>query len=335
MHDGIFVFDNVVHLPDTTDGNFDGGHRWARASRQSMSSRGLGFARGEYAQLGASSPKRWSVEEAYDIVFRQSGTDMAMVQVVPLFDWFADFFAPIQLQHAFAAAHPDRVLFCGGADPTYRGLADALDQIDHQVRELGARSMKFYNGHVETPWRCDDEQLAYPMYEKCRDLGINVLQFHKGLPFGLMNLEPLSPLDLQAPARDFPDLHFIIHHLSVPYFEETVWIANRFPNIHVSLSAAMNYYLIAPRAMQEQIGRLLMFVGVDKILWGSESVAVGSPAPYIQLLMDLEIPDDLRSGYGYPQITRADKEKILGLNFAKLMGVDVAAKKRELARDHA
>ena len=30
-------------------------------------------------------------------------------------------------------------------------------------------------------------------------------------------------------------------------------------------------------------------------------------------------------------VTRADKEQILGLNFARMMGVDVEAKKRELA----
>ena len=46
--------------------------------------------------------------------------------------------------------------------------------------------------------------------------------------------------------------------------------------------------------------------------------------------MKLEIPEDLRDGYGYPQITREDKEKILGLNFARMMGIDVEAKIAEL-----
>jgi hypothetical protein len=46
--------------------------------------------------------------------------------------------------------------------------------------------------------------------------------------------------------------------------------------------------------------------------------------------MDLEIPADLRSGYGYPQITREDKERILGRNFAELMGIDVDVKRAQL-----
>jgi hypothetical protein len=47
--------------------------------------------------------------------------------------------------------------------------------------------------------------------------------------------------------------------------------------------------------------------------------------------MDLEIPDDLRDGYGYPQITHRDRQNILGLTFARLMGIDVDQKARELA----
>ena len=54
------------------------------------------------------------------------------------------------------------------------------------------------------------------MYEKCRSLGLTVLHFHKGIPFGSQNMEALNPIDRQAPARDFPDMTFIIHHLAVP-----------------------------------------------------------------------------------------------------------------------
>lgn len=42
------------------------------------------------------------------------------------------------------------------------------------------------------------------------------------------------------------------------------------------------------------------------------------------------MPDDLVAGYGYPELTREIKEKILGLNLAGLMGIDVEAKKKEL-----
>jgi predicted TIM-barrel fold metal-dependent hydrolase len=214
----------------------------------------------------------------------------------------------------------------------FRGLADALEQIDYQTQKLGARSLKFYNGHatVKDCWRCDDEKIAYPLYERARKNGLKVLQFHKGNPYGLQNMEFLSPIDLQAPARDFPDMTFIVHHLALPYFEEMVSIAARFPNVYLSLAGHMTFYRIAPRRIQEHMGRLLQMVGAHKILWGSEAALAGGPAPYLKALMELEIPEDLRSGYGYPQITMTDKRMILGENFARLMEIDIEAKKREL-----
>lgn len=326
MYNGMFIYDNVIHVPDMSDENvLETAGPWAVPSRDIMAEKALGFARHK-----ARRQYQWSIEEAYDIVFRQSSTDLAMVQVVPLFDWYKNWFAPIDLAHRLAAAHPDRVQFCGGVDPAYRGLDYALESLEAQVNDMGAVSIKFYNAHITHPWRCDDEELAYPIYNRCRELGVKVIQFHKGYPFGLLNVETHSPVDIQKAARDFPDMTFIIHHLGIPYFEEMVWIANRFPNVYLSLSAVMTHYLLAPRLMQEHLGKLLMYVGAEKLLWGSEAAAAGPPEPYIRLLLDCEIPDDLREGYGYPQFTMSDKEKILGLNFARIMGVDVDAKKREL-----
>jgi predicted TIM-barrel fold metal-dependent hydrolase len=331
MIDGIFVFDNVIHVYDLSPENTLP-RPGAEDGRQSMLGIGAALRWPGYNSGGMRFDKRWSVEEIYDMVFVQAPTDMAMAQVVPIFDWFNDFFAPVNAQHAMAERYPDRVLFCGGVDPLYRGVADALDQVQYQVEQLGARSMKFYNGHVESSWRCDDEKLAYPLYERCVKLGVTTLQFHKGTPFGLQPLEPLSPLDLQRPARDFPQVNFVIHHLAWPYLEEAISIASRFPNVYLALSGSLNLLVLAPRLVQEQMGRLLMEVGVGKLLWGSEAALAGGPAPYLNAFMDMEIPRDLREGYGYPEITREDKELILGRNFAGLMGIDVEARGNELAR---
>jgi predicted TIM-barrel fold metal-dependent hydrolase len=329
MIEDIFVFDNVIHVYDLSDENLRQDREDSRSARDHLLAIGAGGRLPAYNTQDFG--KRWTIEELYEMVFVDAPTDMAMAQVVPIFDWYKDWFAPVHAQHAMAARYPERVMFCGGVDPLYRGMVDALDQLEYQVKELGASSIKFYNGHVTGSWRCDDEKVAYPLYEKCRQLGIKVLQYHKGIPFGNQKLEDLSPLDLQAPARDFPDLTFIIHHLALPYIDEAIWVANRFANVYLALSGTINLAVIAPRLVQEQMGRLLMEVGVDKLLWGSEAALAGGPAPYLKTFMEMEIPDDLRSGYGYPQITRSDKEKILGLNFAKMMDVDVAAKKSQLA----
>jgi uncharacterized protein len=331
----IFVFDNVIHVYDMSTQNIRLDRPDALAARDQVMAHtrnlrwpGLPI----HDDPSFDWARRWQLDEMYDLVFGSSVTDMAMAQTVPMFDWFKDWYAPVKAQHAMAQAYPDRVLFCGGVDPMYRGLDEALAQIDYQVKVLGACSLKFYNGHAKVSdcWRCDDERLAYPMYERARSAGIRVLQFHKGNPYGLQNMEWLSPVDLQAPARDFPDMAFIVHHLALPYFEELVSIAARFPNVYLSLAGYITFYRIAPRRVQEHLGRLLQSVGAEKILWGSEAALAGGPEPYLDAFMEMEIPEDLRSGYGYPQITPDDKRKILGENFAKLMNVDIAAKNRLL-----
>jgi aminoglycoside phosphotransferase (APT) family kinase protein len=45
------------------------------------------------------------------------------------------------------------------------------------------------------------------------------------------------------------------------------------------------------------------------------------------------MPQDLTDGYGYPQVTQEIKRKILGENLAKLHGIDIEAKKQEIAND--
>lgn len=336
MIDDIFVFDNAIHLYDMSTPNLREDRHDAAVTRDSI----LRYVK---ALRWPGNPKlddpafnwarRWETEDMYDLVFNQSATDMAMAQVVPMFDLFKEGESPVATQYAMAAAYPDQVLFCGGVDPMYRGVDDALEQIDYQIHELGARSFKFYNGHdrIADCWRCDDERIAYPMYERARASGVKVLQFHKGNPWGLQNMEYLLPYDLQAPARDFPDITFIVHHLALPYFEQMVSIAARFPNVYLSLAGYISFYRIAPRRVQDHLGRLLQMVGPDKLLWASEAALAGGPAPTLEAFMGLSIPDDMRRDYGYPQITRADKKKILGENFARLLGIDLEAKRADLA----
>jgi len=320
--DDIAVFDNVVHLHDMSDANLLTAAPGAHRSRELalMLGEALRPLHGDQTRFDAEI----SVATMGRMVFDDSPTDLAMAQVVPIWDWFADWWAPVRLQAAFRDAYPDRAFFCGGVDPSWKGLTPALEHLEWQVRELGAVSMKFYNGHTDgATWRCDDEQVAYPIYEKARELGITVLQFHKGFPFGLTPVEQTRPNDIQRAARDFPDMQFLIHHLGIPYFDETVNIAARWPNVHLVLSANLCFTPIQPRLVQKQLGRLLFEVGVDKLMWGSEAGLAGPPAPYLRAFMDLQIPDDLREGYGYPQLTHEDKRKILGGNFARLMGVDL------------
>lgn len=228
------------------------------------------------------------------------------------------------------------MVFCGGADPLYLGSRGVLDELQRQKEEWNAVSFKFYQSQLNgTMWRADDRYIAYPIWEKCLELGVTSVQFHKGLPFGRQLLENQRPNDLEQAAIDFPDLTFIIHHLGMPFIDDSINIASRHPNIWLALSAWINIYPIQPRVALDMLGKALMFVGEDKLLYGSEAFVWPSLQPYIKAFAEVQMPEDMQEGYGYPQFTREMKRKIFGENQARLFGIDVEKKKRELAKKPA
>lgn len=331
-----FIIDGVVHVVDFSLDHMAENAALAdpelRADFAELSIRITGgifpfkeeLLRGEVPPALTPSP-----EVNYEIIFNQSPTDMAIVGAIPFGgeDYVIDDYS-VKINHAFASAYPERTIFCGGVDPVQNGLQAALDSIDYQVRELGARSIKFY----PFDWSPDDREIAYPLYERCQSLGIKVLQFHLSLPAGPgYNVEAQRPNGLQNPARDFPDMTFIMHHPMPMYFDETLIIASCFPNIHLLISPLFQQSLSRPRLVQKMIGELLIWVGSDKLIYGTEGGLGGPTSRYIDAMLNFEIAQDLIEGYGYPQITDRDKEKILGLNIARLFDIDVEAKKRELA----
>lgn len=332
----IFVIDGVVHVVDfSTDNMTENAAMADPAMREAFWELSIRITGGTFPfrselQAGnlpaALTP---SHEANYEMIFGGSQTDMAIVGCIPAGnDQYVVSEYTVKINHSFAKAYPERTIFCGGVDPVHSGLQSALNSIEYQVKELGARSMKFY----PFSWQPDDREIAYPMYEKCRSLGINVLQFHLCLPAGPgHNVETQRPNGLQNPARDFPDMTFIMHHPMPLYFDETLIIASSFPNIHLLISPLFQQSFSRPRLVQKLMGELLMWVGPDKLIYGTEGSLNGPAGRFAEALMDFKIADDLMEGYGYPQITDSDKKKILGLNIAKLLDIDVEAKKKELA----
>jgi uncharacterized protein len=81
------------------------------------------------------------------------------------------------------------------------------------------------------------------------------------------------------------------------------------------------------------MGKLITHVGPDRIMWGSDSTWWGSPQWQIDAFRRFQIPEDMQKGYGYKPITDKDKEMILGLNAARVYGIDVDKTMKQLARD--
>jgi hypothetical protein len=325
VKNGIPVFDAVVHAHDFRDQMIiDEDGRFLRDATL----RDLRHTERNGQQVSYDAARRPPGHEWCNrMLFEESDTDVAMVQTVPLFGVFKEGMTPARAAYELVQSKPDRYYFCGGVDPLYQGVSGAIEEMERQVQEWGAISIKFYQAQTMRQWwSADDEKLAYPLFEKARELGIKVIQFHKGLPLGYQRVETLRPNDLQAAAYDFPDLTFAAHHMGEPYVEEMFSIAARFPNIILVLPLLFNQWFVEPTPMLHRLGQALLRVGEDRLCYGTDAFLWPGVQLYIDLIASLEMPEELQSEYGYPPITDETRRKLLGANFASALGIDLEAK---------
>ena len=275
--------------------------------------------------------RQWTVDDIDEMVYGHSSTDMLCAMPLPLTDLFRDGLSPWEECAELASRRPDRTVFWGSVNPLEGRRA--LDLMERQVGEFGARAFKFYNVRYDYgrpfPWRMDDPQVAFPVFEKAQELGVNLIGVHKGVPLGPQPIEATQTWDMDGAAANFPDLNFVIFHVGLPFIDETCWQLIRYPNLYASIAATINFVVRAPRQFAEVLGKLLFWAGEDKIVYGSEA-PIWQPQWALEAFWNFELPQDLVEGYGYPQLTEQAKRKILGENLLRLHGMDVEATRARL-----
>ena len=84
-----------------------------------------------------------------------------------------------------------------------------------------------------------------------------------------------------------------------------------------------------PTQAAHTLGKLLMAVGPDNVVWGTDSIWYGSPQAQIEAFRAFEITPEYQERFGYPALTPEVKRKILGGNGAALYAVDPMATRCE------
>jgi predicted TIM-barrel fold metal-dependent hydrolase len=325
-----FVFDGVAHVF-----NFE--------KKNALGPPGEMFNNHLYAFHAALTPegqtvlppeeflRQWTVDEIDEMVYRQSDTDMLVAMPLPLTDLFKDGLSPWEECAELARRNPDRTVFWGSVNPLEGRRA--LDLMERQVGEFGAKAFKFYNVRYDYgrpfPWRMDDPRVAFPVFEKAQELGVNLIGVHKGVPLGPQPIESTQTWDMDGAAANFPDLNFVIFHVGLPFIDEVCWQLIRHPNLYASIAATINFIVRAPRQFAEVLGKLLFWCGEDKIIYGSEA-PIWQPQWALEAFWNFQLPQDLVDGYGYPQLTEQAKKKILGENLLRLHGMDLAETRARL-----
>jgi uncharacterized protein len=303
-------------------------------------------------------------------LFGDSDTVMAIISGVPSRDWNKNPLPPDQMvatrKFVNDLAGSQRVLSHGLLRPNL-GKKE-LDEMERQVKELKIDAWKTYTGAElgEKAWFLDDEKVAYPFWERTKKLGIKNVCVHKGLPLGAFNEKACTPHDLEKATKDWPDLNFIVYHSGfrstgwagrgvgdkvedpkkvdeqeIPWISDIFRILKKNPkinNIFFELGSTFNQLSmgILPAQIEKvyhMLGQMIQTAGSDHILWGTDSIWNGSPQSQIVRFRKLKMPQKLIDKYKYTELTDEIKDQILGLNAAKVFGVDVKAARKAIKSD--
>jgi predicted TIM-barrel fold metal-dependent hydrolase len=238
------------------------------------------------------------------------------------------------------------------------------EQMEREVKTYGIDSWKWYchtdPGRSGNGFRMDDERLAYPFYEKSKQLGLSILSVHKGFASQSRTLGHFAhPGDIEKAAQDHPDLSFIVYHSAIkhgpgePEFEDDgffdpttgdfAWHAElmkikeknpQIDNVYPEIGSAFGMLAIAhPVMCMHLIGKNVQRYGVDHVIWGTDCLWWGSPNWVIDAMKRFQISDELCEKFGYEQLTKDDKAKIFGLNAAKIYGINVQEQLKALPAD--
>ncbi len=276
-------------------------------------------------------------------MFVHSDTHMAVLSAVPAEPGADPLSADEQrsTRDLVAALSSSPRLVTHGLVLPERGAAQ-LDGMQRLAEQVKIAAWKVYTPYGN--WRLDNDAVAGPFYAKARALDIKLICAHKGLPLPGFDPAFASPDDVGPAAVANPDLKFLIYHSAYetsvvegPYNEaeaapqgvnrlvRTMLTSGNPRNVYAELGSTWRNVMTSPDQAAHVLGKLLKYVGVDRVVWGTDSIFYGSPQDQIAALRTFQIPQQMQETYGYPALTDEVKRKVFGLNAAEAYGVDPQA----------
>ena len=244
-----------------------------------------------------------------------------------------------------------RLMIHGRVNPNQAGDVEAMAAM---ASEYDVCAWKCY-----TQWGPDgrgfflhEEDTGLRMIEQARALGIKTICIHKGIPFGRRSYEHSVCSDIGVVAKQYPDVNFLVYHSGyVPGVTESVYDPTRGEgvdeliasvernglgvnsNVYAELGSTWRMLMRDPSEAAHVLGKLLRHLGPNNVLYGSDCVWYGSPQDQIQTLRRFQISQEFQDRYGYSAISNEVRRKILGLNAARVYGVDVVERQQLLHDD--
>ena len=264
--------------------------------------------------------QKYTEEDFTHDLFEVGHVDRAILQSTYLSDFYVDGFNTTQRNGALARKHPDKLLVNGAWDP--RHGEEGLKAFEELHKEWDLKGVKLYtaewNGSSKG-WKLND-YWSYRYLEMTEELGIKNVHVHKGPTIWPLNRDAFDVHDVDHAASDFPGLNFVVEHCGLPRLEDFCWIATQEPNVYAGLAVVMPFIHSRPKYFGQVVGELLYWIGEDRIMFASD-YALWQPKWLVERFVDFQIPEDMQSELG--TVSTDQKKKILGLNAARLYGIDV------------
>ncbi len=186
---------------------------------------------------------------------------------------------------------PDRIFGFIRVNPHLR--ENALNSIEDGVKNKGFRGIKLHPRNEAFP--INSKELIFPIAELASMLRVPIL-FHTGDPDTYGFAQPALVGDL---ADHFPDVTMIVGHMGKRLYEDAILIARWFDNVVLETS------FHTPREIKRAVER----VGPNRLIYGSD--------------LPFGIPEVEMMSVKLCEISEKEKEMILGLNMAEILGLKV------------
>jgi len=178
---------------------------------------------------------------------------------------------------------------------------EMVEEVDTKVRQLGAKGLKLHPiANAYFPW---DKKL-WPVYSKAEELGIPIL-FHSG-KFELPSEDDSfgRPNQFEKVARSFPDLKIVLAHLGKGFYEESVEVAKKCPNISFDMSTCFYEEGRFSKELIPKTTDLMKTIGTHRVMFGTDW-------PWFDPLKDIENIKNMN-------LSDDEKAAILGLNAKRI-----------------
>ncbi|MEP6659724.1 MAG: amidohydrolase family protein [Acidimicrobiales bacterium] len=294
------------------------------------------------ASCGLGTRECFAEDVFLDLVFGQSTTRVGVLSGLPI----AGADSPLALDVMDHAR--DRLTSIGGdrrlllqapVFPATGAMQDVLDGMAADAAAYPVAAWKTYT-HAPTAYRLDDDR-GHALLSQAVALGRPILAVHKGIA----NEDPAaSPSDVGPAAAAHPDATIVVYHSGWEAgVTEGAYDAGKpadqqrgVDRLLASLNAAgigtsgnvyaelgSTWFNLA-RSLDDAahvLGKLLVHLGPQRILWGTDSIWYGSPQGQIDAFRAFAISEEFQERFGYPALTDETKRLILGGNAARLYGL--------------